>query len=197
MSEDSDALVRLVRAYKRTTERERILGQRFYLDAHLYCAGLAYNWGISTEKVAGVVAALSPNNSWLNNRQSAEALLRGDDNGVRSYRRDHIKALWILNDADIYEVLNPYTAPKTHAFFQLLWDGNSNLHICIDGHMANIINGTIKPMKGQNISREEYRRWTSLVLIAAGMFDVDGSVFQATLWIAWRAGLNRGQGRIA
>lgn len=188
---------RLIQLYDRCTDREWRMGRYFYHDAHHYCWMMVGRYGYPLRTVAGVVAALSPNNSWSSNKRSAEAVLAGNDNGVRSYRRDLIRALWIMAGADPDVVLNPETSPKTNAFFQLLNAGWSATHVCIDGHMANIIRGTLLPMKGMQLKRSHYDEYAELIRAAAAKLGIMPCVLQATLWIAWRAGLNVSQDRIA
>lgn len=179
-----------------TTREERREGKRFYPGAQELAGKLSYATGYSLEQVAGVLAALSPNNSWRQNKLSALKVLTGEDEGVRSYRRDHIKALWILNGADPDAVLDQEKAPKTNAFYRLILQGSDSWLVCVDGHMANLIRGEGRPLKGIHLSLGQYLQMAQVVREAAKALRILPCELQAALWIAWRRSGGMKQGRV-
>lgn len=195
-------LARVFQALQRCTKEEWRAGLRFYQDAHQLCVGWGKTFGLEARVVAGVVAALSPNTSWRENKRSARMLLEGKDWGIRSYRRDHIKALWVLAGADPEAVMDEKSAPKTNAFFRLLEKGGDREAVCVDGHMVNLVKGEQRPLKGISLGRVEYQEVAQVVRDMATLinensdFPVQPCQVQATLWVAWRAGLKVGQGRL-
>lgn len=118
--EEAMSLETLLKAWDRTTSMERDRGRAFYWEAADLCRRWAREFGLQDRQVAGMMAALSPNNSWQNNKASCRAVLEGRDHDVRSYRRDLLKALWILEGAHPARVLQ---GPKTYNFY--LPDGGS------------------------------------------------------------------------
>lgn len=175
---------RIFRSYVACTSDERLRGNVFYRDCGYLATALSYRFNVDRVQVAGILAALSPNNSWQSNQRSAIALLEGRDDQVNAYGRDLLKALWILRGAEPETVLN---GPKTIAFFRLIRDGGNRYDVCIDGHMANLIRGEKKPLKGIHLTRDESESMAITIRTVAWYVGIQPCQVQAALWLAWRA----------
>lgn len=160
---------------------------------HAWCASTAGDFGVTLRVCCGVMAATSPNNSWRTNMNATVSILAGKDDGVATYRRDVIKALWILAGADPETVL---AGPKTCAFYRLLHDGGNSWDVCIDGHMANLLGGTMLPLKGMMLSHRQFESMAQAMREAARRIGWRPCDLQGVLWLAWRSSNGFKQGRL-
>lgn len=127
-------------------------GKNWYEQARAVCDRIGREYGIKTEIVAAVVAALSPNNKWERNIRDAENVvaayqLGGVDDALRvkvcTYGKNLTKAVDILNCLhDQYELM--LKGPKIIEFFQCII-GIPN--VCIDGHAYSVWFGERLTMK--------------------------------------------------
>ena len=119
---------------------------------------------LTVELVAGIIAALSPNNRWERNIIDAEALIKvwaagGSDADILAvkcctYPVMRQKALDILKGSDIVKTLN---GPKIIEFFNCITNPMLN-DLCIDGHAYSIWLGQRVVMKDvPNIKAKKLR----------------------------------------
>ena len=180
---------RIRRVYLRSSPADKEAGARWYKDAQLRCASLAQDYGFRAWQVAGVIAAISPGNSWELNMRQAEALLAWKSAGmpgpmpsVSTYsERNRAKARAIMNG----EAPEWKRGPKVSAFYHLILTGGEADAVCVDGHAVNIAHGKRRPVsnrvKATEVARvrEAYRR-------LAAKLGISASTLQATVWVAWR-----------
>jgi len=75
--------------------------QDWYFRVNEYCQTISETYSVPLIKVAGIMSALSPNNTFASNVKSLEAFLRTKGNcKVSTYNGQKIKALTILNSPD-------------------------------------------------------------------------------------------------
>lgn len=178
------------------TPPERLGGARFYSDAHTLAQSIAAN-GVSVETVAGVIAALSPNNRWSRNVADAGALVAafamggyGDAAQVKvgTYNANKIKALRILNNEPPLDVLGGL---KVRAFYRCIMGDHDA--VCVDGHAYSVWRGErfatslmpkISPKLYSAIAAD-YARATEQVNDILGE-SYSPSQVQAITWLVWR-----------
>ena len=144
----------IVAKFTLATSQEVQLGCDWYRSAFQIADRISDKYGLPTETVAGVIAALSPNNRWERNIIDAENIIKcwaagGTDEDVLAvtcctYSTMKQKALDILTrDIPIVEILN---APKIIEFFNCITNPMLN-DVCIDGHAYSVWFGQRLTMK--------------------------------------------------
>lgn len=179
------------------TEAERSQGASWYQQARESTDAIAARHGLSSRVVAGIIAALSPNNRWHRNLADADAICRAymlgsvDDAAavkVSTYHANKHKALSILNGADPLDVLGGL---KVRAFFANILGCRDS--VCIDGHAYTIWIGQYLPMrKVPKISSRLYHSIVADYIKATETinFILDADYLpcqiQAITWTTWR-----------
>ena len=147
----------IVAKFTLATSQEVQLGCDWYRSALNIAGRIADRYHLPIETVAGVIAALSPNNRWERNIIDAEAMIKcwsagGTDEDILAvkvctYTKMQEKALKILRILprydDILEILN---GPKIIEFFNCITNPMLN-DVCIDGHAYSVWFGQRLTMK--------------------------------------------------
>ena len=149
----------IVAKFTLATSQEVQLGVDWYASAHNIAGRIAAKYQLRASKpcielVAGVIAALSPNNRWERNIIDAEAIIkcwaaggtRTDMLNVKvcTYGKMKQKAIDILTrDIPIIEILN---GKKLIEFFNCITNPLLN-DVCIDGHAYSVWFGQRLTMK--------------------------------------------------
>jgi len=143
----------IVAKFTLATSQEVQLGCDWYRSALNISGRIASKYHLKVETVAGVIAALSPNNRWERNIIDAEAMIKcwsagGTDDDVLAvkvctYTKMQEKALNILKGCDIVTTLN---GPKIIEFFNCITNPLLN-DVCIDGHAYSVWFGQRLTMK--------------------------------------------------
>ena len=143
----------IVAKFTLATSQEVQLGFDWYRSALNISGRIASKYHLKVETVAGVIAALSPNNRWERNIIDAEAMIKcwsagGTDDDVLAvkvctYTKMQEKALNILKGCDIVTTLN---GPKIIEFFNCITNPLLN-DVCIDGHAYSVWFGQRLTMK--------------------------------------------------
>ena len=144
----------IVAKFTLATSQEVQLGCDWYRSALNIAGRIASKYHLRVEVVAGVIAALSPNNRWERNIIDAENIIKcwaagGTDEDVLAvtcctYSTMKQKALDILTrDIPIVEILN---GPKIIEFFNCITNPMLN-DVCIDGHAYSVWFGQRLTMK--------------------------------------------------
>ena len=191
----------IIAMYFQSNVLDKETGANWYNNAYRVCVALGEKYGVSSDIVAGVIAALSPNNKWESNIIDAEIMLRAwaaeidySQVKVATYSNNKDKAATILdcqlNREQIVKVLR---GNKTVAFFLCIAsDGDSDTP-CIDGHAYNIWNGTVSTLKEvPSLSdktfrhiQDAYRDAAKIVSEVTGKHHSAAQV-QAITWVAYR-----------
>lgn len=175
---------------------ETIKGARWYPDALSFCCSVANATGLSISTVAGVTAALSPNNKWEKNTRDADALCRAFAAGtindaaalkVSTFNKNKNKALRILAGEPPLEILGGL---KVRAFYGCIMGDDM---VCIDGHAYAIWQGqyvpttktpSISPKLYQSIG-DAYRQATVTINGITGD-NYTAAQIQAITWTVWQ-----------
>jgi hypothetical protein len=121
LSMDAEAIAkRLVRAYNRTTDTERVAGLAWYGRAADIVTNMAETYGHPRETIAALIAALSPMNRWQSNLAGAETCLRlhaAGEPATAAYGRTgtvngNVRKAWRILDGDLAAL----SGPKVTAF---------------------------------------------------------------------------------
>jgi hypothetical protein len=184
---------RIYRLYDLATREQRNAGRVWYDTARDTCDELANEYDVRFDIVAGVIAALSPENRWEKNVDDTRALFaciaRGDspdEYTFGAYRANVGKAWLIIKESRVFPHLN---GPKVVAFY---------LNICgdygvftADSHIKNAYlgrRGSKAELKRMSLSRKisrDYRR-------AAQVKGERVCDFQAIVWLVWIDRISKG-----
>ena len=151
----------IVAKFQLATSQEVQLGCDWYRSALNIAGRIADRYHLPIETVAGVIAALSPNNRWERNIIDAEAMIKcwsagGTDEDILAvkvctYTKMQEKALAILRFGDILTNASPsitaiLNGPKIIEFFNCITNPALN-DVCIDGHAYSVWFGQRLTMK--------------------------------------------------
>lgn len=184
----------ILAVYFQATNLENYNGQRWYADAKFAANSLAIQYNLPVHTVAGVIAALSPNNRWERNLLDAENLCKmytmgGDLESLKvsTYNANKAKAIQILQNHAPLDILGGL---KVRAFYDCIIGGDS---VCIDGHAYAIWTGQrVFTSKTPKISPKLYAQISADYRIAADQINkILGSNYsaaqiQAITWLTWR-----------
>ena len=180
----------VTRVFRLATEAQIAAGLDWYTDAHSVAQTMATAHGVSVAQAAGIIAALSPLNSWganvnLANRLIASGGLTSGYLGVGLH-----KANAILAGTDPLVVL---TSSKVRAFYLgILTQGETDA-VCIDRHAYDVASGTrhndqTRPtVSGKRYAdaAEAYKRAARILSRETGE-TLSAAQVQAITWKAWR-----------
>ena len=151
----------IVAKFQLATSQEVQLGCDWYTSALKIASRISSKYGVTTEVVAGVISALSPNNRWERNIIDAEAMIKcwsagGTDEDILAvkvctYTKMQEKALAILRFGSILTNASPsitaiLNGPKIIEFFNCITNSALN-DVCIDGHAYSVWFGQRLTMK--------------------------------------------------
>jgi hypothetical protein len=177
------------------SQADIIEGENWYFRANLIASEIGQRYGIDQHVVAGVIAALSPNNRWSRNVTDAEALVKafclGEVNlkavKVSTFNKNKDKAIRILGGEDPRDVLGGL---KVRAFYECITGGNQ---VCVDGHAYSIWLGQrvatsstpkISPKLYATIAQDYHLAAQQVNQITGKQYT--GSQVQAITWVTWR-----------
>jgi hypothetical protein len=155
--------------------------QDWYFRVNEYCLTLSETYNVPLIKVAGIMSALSPNNTFASNVKSLEAFLRTKGNcKVSTYGSQKSKALAIYNSSDsitIDEVKAILGGLKTQAFFDNILRPETSQDVTIDLWMIRHfgIKGSLTPKRYKDASNKIKDLAKSLNLLPHQV--------QAKLWV--------------
>jgi len=163
----------------------------WYSDAQGFARDLGERYGVPEAVAAGVIAAISPNTYWEQNKRDAEKLIAAwkvspamaETVSIASYGANKRKALAILRSWAPDAYFDDQAEPKTWNFWMNLQglDG-----VTVDRHAYSIAMGkrytpetmpSLTPAKYQAVA-DAYRR-------VAAQVGVEPRQLQAVTWIAW------------
>jgi len=187
----------IVAKFTLATSQEVQLGCDWYPSALKISARIGEKYGVSAEVVAGVIAALSPNNRWERNIIDAEAIIkcwrsggtRTDMTNVKvcTYGKMKQKAIDILlTRVPIVDILK---GKKLIEFFNCITNPALN-DVCIDGHAYSVWFGqrlTMKEVPAIGIRlrsqiKQDYRDATCFINEELGEHFTPASI-QAITWV--------------
>lgn len=194
----------ILAVYFTASDSEILNGERWYCDAQDIANSIATDLGLSVETVAGVIAALSPNNRWERNVIDARNICTAYQHGghvdaaavkVATFNANKLKALQILSGSDPLAVLSGL---KVRSFYCCIM-GDPDA-VCVDGHAYSIWQGErIATTATPKISPKLYSAIAADYIKAADVLSAvtgrgyPGSQIQAITWLAWRRLVREGE----
>lgn len=142
--------------------------------------------GLTTDAVAGILAALSPSISWENNIHGAiELITTGKIKRYGGYRANLRKAERILGGESPDSVLG---GQKVTSFYRLIRDGGNNVDVVVDAHAASVADGKhyLWKQTPRLDRRGRYEKMTRVYQRAAKTLGVNPHEVQAATWLAWK-----------
>jgi hypothetical protein len=192
----------ILAVFFKATDLETINGAEWYPAANHAAQIMAIRYSVTLETVAGVIAALSPNNKWERNLTDADSMIRAYSMGghnaadsikVGTYNANKTKALAILSGDDCLQILGGL---KVRAFYDCIIGGDS---VCVDGHAYAIwTGGYIPTTKTPKITPKLYDAISADYRLAAATIncilqaEYSAAQIQAITWVAWRRMIKEG-----
>ena len=179
---------RIHECFERATNNELDQGLAWYENAHVLASQMAKDspYGINTSQAAGILAALSPNESWPQNIVRAQQLSSsGSTSGPAAFVNVAIR---ILHGEDPRELLfEPHRNNQKVRNFYLNIDNPVNPDaVTIDRHaramISNVKSGTLKGSTRVG----EYEAMANMFKEVASDRKVSPNQAQAVTWLAWR-----------
>lgn len=184
----------IIGTYYQATEGDIFDGTTWYWNAKAIAQRISDSTDISLYQVAGVIAALSPNNKWQRNVTDAELVCTlfkagGADAALNAkvctYKPNLRKAILILDSAeckdDVVSILN---GPKVIEFYNCILGEDD---VCIDGHAFSIWVGERMTMKQvPNIGKKLRAQIKADYIEAANTVGIKPFEMQAITWTVWR-----------
>jgi hypothetical protein len=187
----------IVARFMDATSGEIEYGKQWYSIAYAIADRISLAYGLNTETVAAVIAALSPNNKWERNIKDAENvvaayMLGGVEDALNvkvcTYKKNLAKAVDCLNSCHCdYESL--LKGPKVIEFYHSILGANDD--VCIDGHAYSVWFGERLTMKDvPNIGKILRQRIKDDYIIATEFINDNGDELftpcqiQAITWVA-------------
>lgn len=164
------------------TPEERDYWTRWYPGAHAIAWRLAKRYNVSLAVAAGVLAALSPQEDWVNNVALANAALAGDWPNVKTLGLSRRKAWTLINERDFSAI----RGDKVHRFFMSIYSPQQfQNEVVVDTHAAAIWLGR-RLGKVPSISAAIRAKMDMDYKAAAATFGMTPQGAQALSWVLWR-----------
>ena len=159
----------------------------WYQDAYKIACSLAQKYNTQTERVAGIIAALSPLKRWDKNVELAEDLLAGRYVG---HTKNMVAKAYKVSKCDIADIPAVLNGNKITDFYSNIINPTCDTRVTIDRHAIMIAMGGVhisqsdlaklsNTDKRYSAIAEAYRR-------AAKKLGVRPLEVQAVTWVVWR-----------
>lgn len=175
---------------EQATHDEWSAGLTWYADSQAWISDLADETDLSPQVVAGVVAALSPNNRWERNLEDARnvCLAVTADDAKDAFDAVSV-ATFNANKAKAWEILQgkgENSGPKTRAFARNL-SGDLSA-VTVDRHAFNVAAAGewIVDKGGPKITPKRYEIVAQGYTDVAQLFGIEPAQAQAIAWITWK-----------
>ena len=182
-------MARILSVYEESNPAEYTRGMRWYPDANNIAHSLVKLSGakvLSSDHGAGVIAALSPNESWPQNVRRAKQLARtGHTTGPRAFVD---VATRIFNGESADEVLfEPHRNNfKVRHFYRNIGNPACAEAVTVDRHARSMISHAPSGAFGKSLNEQEYESIAAMFQEAATIEKILPNQMQAITWLAWR-----------
>jgi hypothetical protein len=165
-------------------------GKNWYFEVNDYCKTLSEIYNIPLIKVAGIMSALSPNNTFKSNVRSLERFLKNKGNcKVTCFDSQKNKAIKILNTNDnsydnVLELLGK--GLKTRAFFCNIYQPHKSEKVTVDrwAHRWGVERSIVP--KGKALTDKRYKAIGVAMIKESKRINVLPHQFQAVKWVELR-----------
>lgn len=168
------------------TDQQWIDGMDWYRDASDVATEIAETFGISYAKAGGVIAALSPRNSWGSNISLARHVLTQHQQGqpLTGYLGMGLRKVErILAGEPIEATLH---GVKVRAFFACIVGAGETDEVCVDRH-AYAIAWNYRADSDVRVTLSASRRIADAYREVAADVGLFAAQVQAITWTTWRA----------
>lgn len=159
----------------------------WYQDAYRIACDLAQKHNTQTERVAGIIAALSPLKRWDKNIELADDLLSGRKVG---HTKNMVNKAHKVNECDIADIPKILNGNKITDFYNNIINPTCENRVTIDRHAIMIAMGGVHLSKQDLISLSNTdKRYTAIADAyrrAAKKLGVRPLEVQAVTWVVWR-----------
>lgn len=187
----------IIKLYRKAKREHIEAGLNWYRNASAYAEQLAEAYGVSYDKVCGVISALSPGCSWEINKRDAEKLIflhvhelheELSEARIATYGQNIIKALSILEHAGLETIAEKFfpgvrSGQKTRAFYLNIFDPENDEPVTIDRHAIAIYEG-FKTSISKGLTPRQYDRIAEAYRAAAKRLGILPQQLQAVTWVA-------------
>lgn len=193
---ETKAIKNLLRYYSLCTPEEVEAGKAWYPEANMFCQELADTHKLEIWKVAGIVAALSPQAEWSQNKRWATEFIKTRGKGFMFNRDRTIKSKAIYKATthdEVYDKLSTTAngSKKTRSFYRnILLPGYDDV-VTLDRHA--LAAGFLRPDncrplsdKESSMTPKQYDFLASCFVKASRKVGMIPHDFQATLWLTVR-----------
>ena len=178
----------ITRVFRTATPEQIEAGRTWYTKAHTIANTLSDTHDVPLNTVAGIIAALSPLNSWgVNVNLATQFLSRGGlDSGYLT--RGLQTARFIYDGAEPSTILG---GRKVRAFYEAIRTKGNTDFVCIDRHAFDLVTNTRLNTQTLTLKRytdavDKYRRATH-ILNKEYNEDFSPTQVQAITWVTWRS----------
>lgn len=192
MSNHTPATRNVTSVFRSATPEQIAAAMDWYADAHRIAQVLADRYDVTLATAAGVIAALSPLNSWGHNVNLAARFLATPGGLKAGYLSANLaKARRILAGERPEDVL---TSDKVGAFYEGIVRAGNTDRVCVDRHAwAVAVNhryadGAVPTLKGKRYesAQDAYRKAARILSREYGI-RLTAAQVQSVTWIVWRA----------
>lgn len=179
----------VTRIFREATAEQVQAGMDWYADARRVANVYAERYGVSVEVAAGIIAALSPLNSWGNNLNLAARFLEAGGLDAGYLKANLAKARAILAGADPVQTLSGL---KVTNFYRSIVSAGAD-GVCIDRHaycLATNDRSASNDVPG--LSGKRYAELVECYVRAAKILSremgqtITPAVVQSVTWTVWR-----------
>lgn len=174
----------ILAVWESATDEQREAGMNWYRDAQGICLDMAVAHDKPLSVVAGVFAALSPQNGYGANVNLARRFMASEGTMTTGYMRVGLdKARAIYEGGDIETILFGTRGHKTMNFFASIYSGGED-GVCIDRHAACLAWGERRATV--SLTDRQYQEMVDAYTLAAWTVGVTPAEMQAVTWVVWR-----------
>lgn len=174
----------VTRVFRSATDAQVEKGMDWYAAAQREAAALADSHGVTLPVATGIIAALSPMNSWGANLSLADRFLAAGGLHEGYLSVGLAKARRILAGDDILTVLH---SEKVSAFYGCIVAGGITDVVCVDRHASDIAWNT--RLTDSNRPKATGRRYAAIAdtyVRAGAILGLPAAQVQAVTWVTWR-----------
>jgi hypothetical protein len=182
----------LLNCYKRASDDVVNQGKEWYEKAFYLCSTLSCKYNVPKDKVAQVIAALSPATNWERNKKDAEELIKAYYHRgyagclattVCTYGANKRKAIEILCGRG---QLTLDTGLKTYNFYMNILNPMDENFVTIDRHAYSILLGDKAKRGSVKLNIHSYKRAAKIYKSAAKKLNLTPNQLQAITWVQYR-----------
>jgi hypothetical protein len=181
---DEQLRANIIDSYVRSSDACREDGMAWYFKAHTLAVELAHVAGISVERMAAIIAVLSPRSAWGTNVKNATRAAYGELSAMRGLGGSIAKARALLDGAPFEDVVK---GEKVNAFWQNIYRPASSRAVTIDAWAAGVCAGRrLSNAEMAGLTTVQRRRLVAAYLDVADRLGIQGHQLEAVTWCELR-----------